>query len=150
MVGNGTKVLKLIGQDSEIGFIIAGFRKAIGVLVLQTSEVDDLEEIHFVDRNARRLGLFLKKTGDWGEVAMTFDQADQNPIWRLLIASENVPLARGGGPSGTVNMIGGITTDRDFKWGEEPDKVLYIRRETSPKFLERLAPRTAWIESYSD
>jgi len=81
---------------------------------------------------------------------LTFADADENPDWRLMLIAESCRMTAGNAPNGTVTLYGGIRTDRDFKWSVSPGKILHIRRETDAGVLERLVPRTAWIESYAN
>ena len=53
-------------------------------------------------------------------------------------------------PTGQVTLKGGIATDQSFEWSENRNKKLKVSREDDPKFLEYLAPRSVWIESYSN
>ena len=70
--------------------------------------------------------------------------------WRIYLIAENTTFKslEEQNPNGQVTIKGGISTDQSFEWSENRNKKLNVTRETVPKFLEYLAPRSVWIESY--
>jgi hypothetical protein len=152
MIGDHVKTINLHGQGDALSFADAGSQGAVMILIHQTSTSGrSLSNINFRGSNNRRLLLVLKRDDAiTGEVRLTFADADENPSWRLMLIAENCRMTAGNSPIGTVTLYGGIRTDRDFKWSVSPGKILHIHRETDAGVLERLVPRTAWIESYAN
>jgi len=83
-------------------------------------------------------------------VDYAFTDKSGNTVWRMILIAENTHLVAVNDDIafGDFNLIGGISTDRSFEWSNNIEKRLVIKRETSPGFLEYLAPRTAWLESF--
>jgi len=152
MVGDYVKTINLHGQSNAIPFANAGTQGAVVILIHQTiTSGRSLRNIIFRGSNNRRLLLVIKRDDpNAGEVRLTFADANDNPSWRLMLIAENCRMTAGNAPNGTVSLYGGIRTDRDFKWSVDPGKILHIHRETDAGVLERLVPRTAWIESYAN
>ncbi len=137
------------GQDNDPDFADANLRGAIMIIYHQTVATSaNLTRINFNDRNNRRVSLGIKKDQSNGEVELKFPQADAT--WRMVLTAENTRMKEKDQPNGTVTITGGVRTDRDFKWDGSNNRKLAITRETDPKLLERIVPRTAWLESYAN
>lgn len=89
--------------------------------------------------NSRRVALAIKKAGG-ATVGAQFTTA--NAAWRLLLELENTPVTL----AGSATLTGGIRSDRSVTLGA--GSVVVLAPETDPKLLERLASRTAWVESF--
>ena len=83
-------------------------------------------------------------------VDYAFTNKSGNTVWRMILVAENVHLVATNDDisRGDFNLIGGISTDQSFEWSNDREKRLVIKRESSSGFLEHLAPRTAWLESF--
>jgi hypothetical protein len=100
----------------------------------------DLTSITLNQHNSRRLDLAVKKA--FGDLPIEFSTA--SAAWRLLLELENTPSAITA--AGAATIQGGIRSDRTVALsGGAPRLTL----ETDPKYLERLATRTAWVESFA-
>ncbi len=152
LIGDHVHTINFRGQTSDADFADAGLRGAIMVVAIQSSaSTRDIGEINFYGRNNRRLALGVKREDlNTDQIDLAFRNADENPSWRLVLTAENYRMREASTPNGTVTMYGGVRTDRDFRWDNSSSKILEIRRETDPKLLERLVPRTAWLESYAN
>lgn len=152
LITDHVRVINLHGQTTDSEFADADLRSAIMILYQNTtSSTERLRNINFYGRNNRRLSLGLKRDGFQSlDADLAFRDANTNPSWRLVITAENTRLRENDGPNGLVTIYGGVRTDRDFRWGLNTNETLHIRKETDPKLLERLVPRTAWIESYAN
>jgi hypothetical protein len=151
LISDHVDTINLRGQTDDASFADAGLRGAIMIVYVQTgSSTDELSHLNLYGRNNRRVSLGLKREDyNADEVHMAFRNANTNPSWRLILTSENMRIREAHTPDGTVTMFGGIRTDRDFRWDIYGSKILEIHKETDPKLLERLVPRTAWLESYA-
>jgi hypothetical protein len=152
LIGNHVRTINLIGQHDALSFAHAGSRAAVQIIVHQTEgQGRTLRNIHLRGSNNRRLLLGIKRDAvTESEVRMTFSDANKDPKWRLMLVAENCKLVAGNSPNGIVTVVGGIRTDRDFRWSPSAGKILELRRETDAGILESLIPRTAWIESYAN
>jgi hypothetical protein len=140
------------GQSNFI-FSHANRLSEVAVIITQSSEsILDLSRIFFHGKSNRRLVVAVKKNiqSSYYDVQYAFTEASINPLWRMILIAEDTPLKilEEQNPSGQVTIQGGIATDQSFEWSENGNKKLNVIRETDPKFLEYLAPRSAWIESY--
>ncbi|MFP6872257.1 MAG: hypothetical protein VCA55_02010 [Verrucomicrobiales bacterium] len=152
IIGDHVRTVNLHGQSDPLSFADAGSQGAVMILIHQTATSGkSLRRINFRGGNNRRLLLGLKRDdANADEILLTFRDADDNPSWRLMLIAENWRMTEANSPNGIVTVYGGIRTDRDFKWSAGNGKILQIRRETDAGVLERLVPRTAWIESYAN
>ena len=140
------------GQSNFV-FNHADLLPAVAILITQSSESTlDLSRTFFHGKNNRRLVVAVKKNSHSKsqEVQYAFTKASINPIWRMILLAENTSLKilEEQNPAGQVTVQGGISTDQSFEWSENRNKRLNGTREGEPKFLEHLAPRSAWVESY--
>lgn len=140
------------GQSNFV-FNHADLLPAVAIIITQSSEsILDLSRTFFHGKNNRRLVIAVKKNSHSKpqEVQYAFTKASINPIWRMILLAENTSLKilEEQNPVGQVTIQGGISTDQSFEWSENGNKRLNVTREDEPKFLEHLAPRSAWVESY--
>ncbi|MCP4849063.1 MAG: hypothetical protein GY899_14070 [Verrucomicrobiaceae bacterium] len=152
LIGNHVRTINLHGQDDALSFANAESLSAIMIVIHQTAGSGrTLRNINLRGSNNRRLLLGIKREdSNNAESRLTFADADEDPRWRLMLIAERCRMTAGNSPHGVVTLVGGIRTDSDFEWSGEPGKILEIRRETDAGILERLAPRTAWLESYAN
>jgi len=134
--------LTLTGQSSPSD-AAADDLPAILILVdqLPTSS-RDLTSVTLSQHNSRRLDLAIKKESSAGNLPITFSTS--SATWRMLLECENTPVAFTA--PGVVTLKGGIRSDRTLALSSGS---LQISRESDPKYLERLATRTAWVESFA-
>lgn len=140
------------GQSSFV-FNRADSLSAVAVMITQSPESElDLNNIFFHGKSNRRLVVAVKKSlrSASKDINYAFTEASTNPLWRMILIAENADfkILEDMNPSGQVTIQGGIATDQSFEWSENGNKKLNVMREEDPKFLEYLAPRLAWIESY--
>jgi len=140
------------GQPSFV-FNRADSLSAVAVMITQSAEsVLDLSKIFFHGKSNRRLVIAVKKNlqSTSNQINYAFTEASINPLWRMILIAENTDfkIFEDMNPSGQVTIRGGIATDQSFEWSENGNKKLNVMCEEEPKFLEYLAPRLAWIESY--
>ena len=83
-------------------------------------------------------------------VSYVFTGSGDKTVWRMILVAENTTLIASNSetPDGDFNLIGGISTDGSFEWSNDFNKRLTLSREYSANFLEFIAPRLAWLESY--
>ena len=151
IVNDNVKNLHLKGQSNFV-FNRADQLPAVAIVINSSNDSNfNLEKITFDGKNMRRLVLCLKRkeSGSSDPVEMIFTGTVPRTVWRTILVAENVPLVAVDSkiPQGEYNLIGGISTDRSFKWSNDSRKPLNLSREESPNFLEYLAPRTAWLEA---
>jgi hypothetical protein len=137
LITGGVTTLTLTGQSSA-GNVAADDLPAILVLIDQTS--GSLPAITLSQHNNRRLVLGVKTTSASGTLALNFTTT--SATWRLLLELENTPATLT--TSGIVTLQGGIRSDRSVTLS---GGTVSLTLESDPKYLERLATRTAWIES---
>ncbi len=140
------------GQSNFV-FSHASLLPAVAIIITQSSKsMLDLSRIFFHGKSNRRLVVAVKKNFQSSpyDVQYAFTKASINPLWRMILIAENTPfkILEEQNPNGQVTIKGGIATDQSFEWSENRNKKLNVTRETAPKFLEYLAPRSVWIESY--
>ena len=151
IVNDNVKSLHLKGQSNFV-FNRADQLPAVAIVINSSNDSNfNLEKITFDGKNMRRLVLCLKRkeSGSSDPVEMIFTGTVPRTVWRTILVAENVPLVAVDSkiPQGEYNLIGGISTDRSFKWSNDSRKPLNLSREESSNFLEYLAPRTAWVEA---
>jgi len=140
------------GQSSFV-FNRADSLPAVAIMITQSSESAlDLSRIFFHGKSNRRLVVAVKKSlqSTSNSIGYAFTEGSINPLWRMILVAENAnfKVLEDMNPFGQVTIRGGIATDQSFEWSENGNKKLYVICEEEPKFLEYLAPRLAWIESY--
>ena len=151
IVNDNVKNLHLKGQSNFV-FNRADQLPAVAIVINSSNDSNfNLGKITFDGKNMRRLVLCLKRkeSGSSDPVEMIFTGTVPRTVWRTILVAENVPLVAVDSkiPQGEYNLIGGISTDRSFKWSNDSRKPLNLSREESSNFLEYLAPRTAWLEA---
>ena len=140
------------GQSNFV-FSYADRLPAVAIIITQSAESTlDLSRIYFHGKSNRRLVVAIKKNiqSSSYDVQFAFTEASINPLWRMILIAEDTSLKilEEQNPVGKVTIQGGIATDQSFEWSENGNKKLHVIRDPEPKFLEYLAPRTAWLESY--
>jgi hypothetical protein len=144
-IPGGISTLTLEGQ-ATIGNAAAAALSSVLIVVDQPAldpadpNSRDLATITLNQHNSRRLDLAVKKTS--GGLAVHFSTT--SATWRLLLELENTPVAFTA--AGIATVQGGIRSDRALTLS---GGGVRLTPEPDPKFLERLATRTAWIESYA-
>ena len=134
--------LTLTGQ-ATINNAAADDLPAILIVVAQPSGSSrDLTSITLNQHNSRRLDLVVKKAASIGNLPVNLPTA--SAAWRLLLEIENTPVALTA--AGTAIIQGGIRSDRTVALS---GGALSLILETDPKNLDRLATRTAWVESFA-
>ena len=151
IVNDNVKSLHLKGQ-SEFVFNRADQLPAVAIVVNSSNDsIFNLVKITFDGKNMRRLVLCVKgrERSPSDPVEMIFTGSLPRTVWRTILVAENVPLSAVDSEIsvGEYNLIGGISTDRSFKWSNDSRKPLNLSREESSNFLEYIAPRTAWLET---
>jgi len=151
IVNDNVKSLHLKGQ-SDFVFNRADQLPAVAIVVNSSNDsIFNLGKITFDGKNMRRLVLCVKgREGSPSDpVEMIFTGSLPRTVWRTILVAENVPLIAVDSEIsvGEYNLIGGISTDRSFKWSNDSRKPLNLSREESSNFLEYIAPRTAWLET---
>lgn len=144
-IPGGISTLTLEGQ-ATIGDAAADALPALLIVVDQPA-IDpadpnsrDLTTITLNQHNSRRLDLAVKKAS--GSLAVHFSTT--TPAWRLLLELENTPVAFTA--TGIATVQGGIRSDRAITLS---GGSVRLTPETDSKNLERLATRTAWVESFA-
>ena len=142
--------MHLKGQSNFV-FNRADQLPAVAIVINSSNDSNfNLEKITFDGKNMRRLVLCLKRkeSGSSDPVEMIFTGTVPRTLWRTILVAENVPLVAVDSkiPQGEYNLIGGISTDRSFKWSNDSRKPLNLSREESSNF-KYLAPRTVWLEA---
>lgn len=142
ITGNVTH-LTLTGQTSAADRVSAGNAPAVLVVVNQTAPPTNLTRVDFTNSNNRRLALAVK-TVSGNSTVFRFPQAGAG-TWRALITLEATPVTFDlGGASQAV--IGGLQSDRAVAVSSGS---LSFSSESDPKLLDRLTPRSGWIEAYT-
>ena len=152
IIEGNVKELHFNGQ-SEFVFSRADQLPAVVIIMNDSAgSFFNLNKIRFHGKNMRRLVVCVKKTIELASypVDYAFTDKSSKTIWRMILVAENVHLIATNDDisQGDFNLIGGISTDRSFEWSNDRGKRLVIKRESSSGFLEYLAPRTAWLESF--
>ena len=152
IIGGNVKELHFNGQS---GFVFSRADQLPAVVIIMDDSSGssfNLSKIFFHGKNMRRLVVCVKKRIDLAmyPVDYAFTDKSGNTVWRMILIAENTHLVAANDDIafGDFNLIGGISTDRSFEWSNNIEKRLVIKREASPGFLEYLAPRTAWLESF--
>lgn len=134
--------LTLEGQNPP-NDVAANDLPAMLIVVDQTaSSTRDLMSLSLTKHNHRRVVLAIKKSTSASSLPIQFSTA--SPQWRLLLELENVPITFSS--TGIITLQGGIRSDRSVT-ASSGSAVLKL--ETDPKYLERLASRSAWVESFT-
>ncbi|MGH8046395.1 MAG: hypothetical protein ACREKL_04045 [Chthoniobacterales bacterium] len=102
----------------------------------------DLTQITLNDHNSRRVDLAVKKAASVGNLPVQFSTSSAN--WRMLLELENTPVAVTA--PGIATLRGGIRSDRSIILASG---AIRLTLDSDPKYLDQLATRTAWIESYA-
>jgi hypothetical protein len=152
IIEGNVKELHFNGQ-SEFVFSRADQLPAVVIIMNDSAgSFFNLNKIRFHGKNMRRLVVCVKKSIELASypVDYAFTDKSSKTIWRMILVAENVHLIATNDDisQGDFNLIGGISTDRSFEWSNDRGKRLVIKRESSSGFLEYLAPRTAWLESF--
>jgi hypothetical protein len=135
--------LVLDGQPLS-GDTAADAMTAILVVVNQPATSSrDLTQVTLNNHNSRRVVLAVKKESSVGTLPIQFTTAQA--AWRLLLELENTPVAISTTTAAT--LTGGIRSDRSLLLSAG---TLRLALEADPKYLDQLASRTAWVESYSE
>ena len=152
IIEGNVKELHFNGQSE---FVFSRADQLPAVVIIMNDSIGssfNLNKISFHGRNMRRLVVCLKKGIELAAhpVDYAFTDKSGNTIWRMILVAENVHLVAANDDisRGDFNLIGGISTDQSFEWPNDREKRLVIKRESSPGFLEYIAPRTAWLESF--
>ena len=133
--------LTLEGQ-SAAGNAAADDLPAILIVVNQAGTSSrDLTAVTLNQHNSRRVDLAVKKAASTANLLVQFTAASAS--WRLVFEAENTPVSITA--AGAATIQGGIRSDRSVGLAGSARITL----ESDPKFLERLATRTAWIESFA-
>jgi hypothetical protein len=140
----GTLVLE--GQATAYNSA-ADIMSAILIVVDQTGAGTLLNTITLNNHNSRRVAVAVKSTpSTTTSTLVQFVTGTAN--WRLLLELENTPI-RVTSP-GIATIRGGIRSDRAVNLDTSSiTGGLRLTLDSDPKYLERLATRTAWIESYT-
>ena len=148
-------LLKELHFNGQSGFVFSRADQLPAVVIIMDDSSGssfNLSKIYFHGKNMRRLVVCVKKRIDLAmyPVDYAFTDKSGNTVWRMILIAENTHLVAANDDIafGDFNLIGGISTDRSFEWSNNIEKRLVIKREASPGFLEYLAPRTAWLESF--
>lgn len=152
IVQENVKQLEINGQ-SDFVFTRADQMPAVAIIInLSDYSSFDLEKITFNGKNMRRLVLCIKRSNQLSSypVSYVFTGSGDKTVWRMILVAENTTLIASNyeTPDGDFNLIGGISTDGSFEWSNDFNKRLTLSREYSANFLEFIAPRLAWLESY--
>lgn len=142
ITGNVTH-LTFTGQTTAADRTSAGNAAAVLVVVNQTAPPTNLTEVNFTNSNNRRLALAIK-TASGSATTFRFPQAGTS-TWRLLMTLEATPVTFDLGGASQI-IVGGLQSDRAVSVSSGS---LSLSAETDPKLLDRLAPRTGWIEAYT-
>jgi hypothetical protein len=134
--------LILEGQPTA-GDSIAGAMTAILIIVNQAAtSTRDLTQITLNNHNNRRVDLAVKKAASVGNLPVQFSTSLAS--WKLLLELENTPIAVSTTNGATI--CGGIRSDRSVILTAG---ALKLTLDSDPKYLDQLATRAAWVESYS-
>ncbi|MEM9481402.1 MAG: Ig-like domain-containing protein [Verrucomicrobiota bacterium] len=141
------------GQSNQSDFDSAAALDPV-VVVYRNSpgSAYDIGRIEFNNANGRQLLLAINAESGASDnyVNLRFDHADDNPIWRLFVVSENFRTNFAATTGGTLTLVGGIRGDRRISETTTSFDIR-VRKEPSPKnLIELLADRNAWLESFSD
>ena len=141
--------------NGQSDFVFSRADQLPAVVIIMNDSVGSsskLNKINFHGKNMRRLVVCVKKRIGLSTypVDYAFTNKSGNTVWRMILVAENVHLVATNDDisRGDFNLIGGISTDQSFEWSNDREKRLVIKRESSPGFLEYIAPRTAWLESF--
>ena len=142
--------LVLLGQDDATDYANAGNLIAIMVIgELAVNGADPTQNfVRLQHNNNRRLSLNLRVTGTERVTVLDWQAAASTSTWRLLLHYEGATSCKNVfTPDKAVGIQGGIRGEGPFFSTQTGSSVTFVR-EYDPKFLERLAGRTAWLESY--
>lgn len=141
-----------MGQTSSSEETAAAVMDAVLVVFVQdNASSDEVDRVRFYGSNHRPLIFAMKVTDTTDdEVEFRFEDSDDDPLWRMMVISENTRIKfKHKGGSGTVTIKGGIQTDRALEMETGNNKILRIVREDNPTSLqEKLAGRQIWLENY--
>jgi hypothetical protein len=159
---NHVQKIVLTGQNSNNAATLAESYAGVGLCYIENAATTS-RRIVSIDcngnRNSRRIVLGIKKltvpaagvtpTGE--TVTCSFPDSSTEPLWRLMLVSENTPLAFVA-PAGTpgITLTGGIQTDSSITAPTAAGIFLKLAPETTARRLNRLAPRLGWVETYVD
>jgi hypothetical protein len=112
----------------------------------------NLTNVQFIAKNNRRVVLGLKKDASLADVTLNFPDASTGtagvgPEWRMIAHLESIPatITYSGN---TLNLTGGLATDRSLTAPTGGGMALHIYREPAPLGLTSKTPRRAWVEGF--
>lgn len=152
MVGNDVNHLVFVGQADLAEYSAASTLSPVSVLVDSTGSLagNYLDEVRFIGDNSRAviLGIHRQSSAAMSNLSIVLDRSVglQN-LWRMLITAEHSPLLFDVTGHTSGRIVGGIRTDREITV-IDGDGITLLPDE-SPGLLERMDPRSAWIEIYS-
>jgi hypothetical protein len=152
VVVQNVQTIEFVGQATDTTWAdVAGYPTALVVVHRSATDTFVPTTFNFRNKNNRRLAVGVRCETDPAPVTLNFPEADQaiagvGPNWRLVLMLEQTPVifAPAGG---TLNITGGITTDRGFTAPGSPG-ALNLYRETSPIGLSTKTGRRSWAEGF--
>jgi hypothetical protein len=136
--------LILTGQTAQNDSTADDMTSILIVVDQAATSSRDLTQITLNNHNSRRLALAVKKSVSTGDLPLQFSTSSAN--WRMLLELENTPVVVTA--PGIATLRGGIRSDRSVTLSTGGSHVR-VTLDDDPKYLERLATRTAWVESYA-
>lgn len=144
-IPGNVSTLILDGQTT-LNDTAADAMSSILIVVDQSASATRLDHVTLNNHNSRRFALAVKSAPGASNLPMQFTTGAAN--WRLLLELENTPILVTS--TGIATIRGGIRTDRSVNLDSSAiTGGLKLTLDSDPKYLERLATRTAWIESYA-
>jgi len=133
--------LTIVGQPTRADVTADNQLATLIVVDEVPASTRPLSTVTFSQYNNRRLDLAIKKTTS---STVTLQFSTTSAEWRLLLELENTPVTFAS--TGTVTLQGGIRSDRTIA---HSTGSVRLTAEPDPEYLEQLATRTAWVESYA-
>jgi len=153
VVVENVRTIEVIGQSTALTWSdVAGFPTALVVVRRGPADVFIPTAVNFRNKNNRRVVFSVRCESDPpAPVTLSFPEANQasaevGPDWRMVLVLEQTPVAFSAA-GGTLNLTGGISTDRSVAAPAAPG-TLRLFREFGPVGLSTKTPRRAWAEGF--
>jgi hypothetical protein len=153
VVVENASTLRLTGQTTATTWAdVASYPSVLIVYHQAAGSTYNLTTIQMAEKNNRRLVLGVKKDENLAAVTIDFPdaataKAGVGPEWRMIAHLESTPATITYTGS-TLNLTGGLATDRSLSAPSDSGRILHIYREAVPLGLTSKTPRRAWVEGF--